>query len=104
APLQGFPSEQDVPLVTAVWVQRPVAGSQESVVQALPSSQLVGVPPVQEPPWQVSLPLQGLPSPQPVPLITGVKAQPPVVVLHESLVHGLLSLQTIGVPPAQAPL
>ena len=43
AVVQAFASSQGVPFVTAVWVQ-PVAGSQVSVLQALPSSQLTALP------------------------------------------------------------
>jgi hypothetical protein len=48
APLQTFASAQDVPLLTVTFRQ-PVTGSQLSVVQALPSLQLGGVPAVHVP-------------------------------------------------------
>src|SRR5262245_16164280 len=41
--VQRSPSLQALPLATAVWTQ-PLAGSQVSVVQTFPSSQLGGVP------------------------------------------------------------
>src|SRR5262245_27418744 len=47
---------------------QPVAASQLSSVQGLPSLHTSGVPAVQVPDWQVSTPLQALPSLQLVPL------------------------------------
>src|SRR3990172_1205601 len=46
----------------ALLMQAPVAVSQESVVQQLPSSQFFGVPATQTPPEHVSLTVQALPS------------------------------------------
>jgi hypothetical protein len=91
APLQTSPSAHDVPLATAVFTQ-PEAGLQESVVQTLPSLQLGGVPAVQVPLWQVSAPLQALPSLQAVPLATVGFEQTPAV--QTSVVHGLPSAQS----------
>ena len=64
APLQTSPSAQEVPFATALLTQAACASLQESVVQALPSSQFGAVPAVQEPPLQVSAPLQYRPSSQ----------------------------------------
>src|SRR5262245_6818608 len=73
-----------------------------SVVHGLASTQLGGVPGVQTPPWQVSAPLHTLPSLHEVPLVTGVFRQP-VTGSHESVVHGLASLQFGGVPGWHTP-
>src|SRR5262245_15106190 len=71
-PLQAFPSGQGVPSATATCAHVPPGATQESLVQGLPSSQLGGVPAAHSPPWQVSRPLQALPSEQAVPLATAV--------------------------------
>src|SRR5262249_42446214 len=60
----------------------------ESAVQALPSLQSGGVPAVQLPFWQVSTPLQALPSLQVVPLLSTTNWHP-AAGLQESPVHGL---------------
>ena len=72
-------------------------------MQTLESLQLSAVPAVQVPLWQVSAPLQAFESLHEVPLATFVFAQP-VVVLQESFVQTLLSLQLRAVPAVQAPL
>jgi hypothetical protein len=59
--------------------------SQVSVVQALPSSQLGASPAAHRPAWQVSIPLQKLPSVQDVPSATGVLLHLPFT--HASAVH-----------------
>src|SRR5439155_908786 len=100
-PLQRFPSAQEVPLRAAVCVQ-PKTGSQASLVQGLPSSQLSGVPPVHVPFWQVSAPLQRVPSGQEVPLAALVCWQPSRG-SQESVVHGLPSLQSSAVPAVHVP-
>jgi len=51
-------------------VLQPLAGSQLSVVQLLPSLQVSGVPAAHAPDWQVSAPLHVFPSPHAVPLAT----------------------------------
>src|SRR5438094_86878 len=71
SPLQNRPSEQEVPSGTGL-LKQPVAGSQASLVQALPSLQTKGVPGEQAPARQVSAPLQASPSEQEVPSATGV--------------------------------
>jgi hypothetical protein len=91
SPSQASPSAQEDPFGTAV-VRHPVAGSQLSVVQTLPSLQVSGVPAVQAPLWQVSLPLHTLPSAQAVPFRTGVLEQPKIA-SQVSVVHGFASLQ-----------
>jgi hypothetical protein len=55
-----------VPSATAFAVH-PVAGSQVSVVQRFPSSQLIGFAPTQTPPSQESFCVQTVPSEQFVP-------------------------------------
>jgi hypothetical protein len=89
-------------LVTFVLTQ-PVVVLQVSVVQTLESLQLSGVPFVHVPLWQVSAPLQTLPSLHEAPLATGVCTQP-VLALHVSMVQTLESLQLSGVPAVQVPL
>jgi hypothetical protein len=96
-PLHGLPSLQAVPLVRAGWVHappphtslvqalpssaqgavllvktQPLVGLQLSAVQPLLSLQVSGVPALQLPAWQVSAPLQALPSLQAVPLGAGL--------------------------------
>jgi hypothetical protein len=102
APLHALLSEHDVPLATAVFTQ-PVAGLQESVVHGFPSLQFGAVPAVQLPDWQVSSPLQALPSEHEAPLATGVTWQP-VTALHVSVVQGFESLQLSAVPAVQVPV
>ena len=51
-------------LSSGVFVHAPVAESQVSTVQVTPSSQSTGVPSMQAPPTQVSMPLQASPSSQ----------------------------------------
>ena len=63
-------------------------------MQMLPSLQLRGAPPTQVPFWHVSPVVQALPSEQEPPLV-GANAHPDVA-LQESIVHALLSLQTMG--------
>jgi hypothetical protein len=101
SPLQTSPSRQGVPLTTVVFWQ-PVTGSQLSVVHGLLSSQLSAVPAVHTPPWQVSLPLQTLPSGHAVPFTTGVLEQPKAG-SQLSVVHTLLSSQLSGGPAVQTP-
>jgi hypothetical protein len=89
-------------LATAV-LEHPKVGLQLSVVHTLPSLQVRGVPVVHTPAWQVSAPLQTLPSAQAVPFKTGVLEQP-VAGLQLSVVHTLPSLQLSGVPEVHVPL
>jgi hypothetical protein len=105
--VQGLPSAQSVaktqdwqPGICVFW--QPVTGAHESVVQALPSLQLSGVPAEHTPSWQVSLPLQTLPSRQGVPFRTAVLAHPKTG-SQLSVVHTLLSLQLSAVPEVQVP-
>jgi hypothetical protein len=101
APLQRLPSRHGVPFSTAPWVQ-PKTGSQLSVVHALASLQLRTVPAVHTPSWQVSSPLQTLPSVQEEPFRMGVLEQPETG-LQLSAVHTLPSLQLSAVPGVQVP-
>src|SRR5262244_2190081 len=104
APLHGFPSEQLVLLGTFVCTQAPLDMLQLSLVHGFPSLQLMGVPGVQTPAWQVSAALQGLPSEQLVPLATAVWRQPSTG-SQVSVVHGLPSSQlSIMVPARHDPL
>jgi hypothetical protein len=82
----------------------PVTGSQESVVQGLLSLTTGGVPAVQVPlALHVSAPLQALLSVHEVPAATGVCVTP-VAGEQLSVVQGLLSFTTGGVPAVQVPL
>jgi hypothetical protein len=99
--VQALPSVQDRP-GTGVFTQ-PLAGLHVSSVHVLWSSQFGGGPPTHAPlalHW--SFVVQALPSVQTRPG-TGVFAQP-VAGLHESSVHGLLSLQFGGGPPTHCPV
>jgi len=89
--LQTVVSAHDEPFGTAV-VRHPSRGSQLSVVHTLPSLQTGGVPAVQVPLWQVSSPLQRLPSAHEEPFGSTVLLQTPA--LQTSLVHGLPSAQS----------
>ena len=84
---------------TGSWTH-PVAGSHDSVVHALLSSQSGGAPPTQEPPEHLSAVVQALPSSQDTVLFECVQ---PVAGLQPSVVQTLLSLQSGGGPPAQLP-
>ena len=61
AVVQALPSSQDAVLLA---LTQPVAGTHESSVQGLLSSQLGAEPPTQDPPAQVSAVVQALPSSQ----------------------------------------
>jgi hypothetical protein len=78
----------------------PTLGLHESFVQTLPSLQTGAGPPLHVPPLHTSFVVHALPSLQLAVLF--VKTQP-LAGLHESLVHGLLSLHTVAAPPTQAP-
>lgn len=96
-PLQILASAQEVPAATGLCVT-PLAGSQLSAVQGLPSSSVGGVPARQVPlALHVSLPLQALPSEQDVPAATGVCAIP-VTGSQLSAVQGFWSSMATGVP------
>src|SRR5262245_14660299 len=101
APLQALPSLQLVPLATGVCVQPPAA-LHPSVVHGLPSSQLVPEPGTQIPAWQVEADAQAVAGAHTVPSGTGELWQP-VAGSHVSAVHGLVSLQTRGVPGWHTP-
>jgi hypothetical protein len=79
---------------------QPEAELHESVVQGLPSSQLICVPP-HAPLVHVSLVVHALLSLH-VPPVTFVWTQPDVV-LQLSVVQELLSLQLSAAPPTHAP-
>jgi hypothetical protein len=99
--LQSVPITQDwQPGIGVFW--QPLSGWQLSVVQLLPSLQLSPGPAVHTPLWQVSAPLQTLPSLQEVPFSTGAVVQPKAG-SQLSVVHTLESLQLSGVPDVQVP-
>src|SRR2546425_1208362 len=79
---------------------QPVAGSQESVVQTFPSSQLRAGPPVHRPFEQTSPVVQALPSSQARVFAAWTQ---PLPGSQESSVQGLPSSQSSGGPPTQAP-
>jgi len=92
--LQALPSLHAVPFGRVVcW--HPLAGLQESVVQALPSPQSRAMPGAHVVPWQVSAPLQAFPSLHPVPFGTVVCWQPRTG-WQVSVVQGFTSSQFGG--------
>ena len=101
SPSQALLSAQEVPFSTAALLQ-PKTGSQVSVVHTFVSSQGRAAPGVHTPVWQVSLPLQTLPSLHDVPFATGVVVQPKIA-SQPSAVQTLLSLQLRAVPAVQVP-
>jgi len=100
-PLHTLLSPQGVPFGAGVVVQ-PVTGSQPSVVHTLPSSQSSAVPAVHTPVWQVSPPLQTVPSAHEEPFGTGAFWQP-AIGSQVSAVHTLESLQLSAVPAVHTP-
>jgi hypothetical protein len=80
---------------------QPVTKLHESSVQPLLSLQSSGMPAWHEPPAHTSAPLHASPSPHGAVLFA--KTHPPLAGLHESSVHGLLSLQTVAEPPVHEP-
>lgn len=102
-PLQGSASEHDPPVGMGADVQAPVAGTQASTVQGLPSSAHTdGVPAVHTPLLQVC-PSQRSASRHGVPIATGSETHAPVFGAHVSKVHGSPSLQPNGAPALQRP-
>src|SRR5207249_2424340 len=95
--VQALPSLQGAVLL--VWTQ-PVARSQPSSVQPLPSLQFGAGPPMQRPPLQASLVVQALPSLHGAVLL--VCAQP-VDGLQVSSVQRLPSSQLGAAPPTHRP-
>src|SRR5437899_2661924 len=95
--VQALPSSHEALLLA--WTH-PLAGSQESFVQGLPSSQIVGAPPAQVPPLQVSAVVQALPSSHEALLFAWTH---PLAGSQESFVQGLPSSQLLGAPPWQTP-
>ncbi len=101
-PVQALPSLHGALL--AVWLQ-PVEGLQPSVVHRFTSSQFRAAPAVHTPPLHASDTVHTLPSAsQLLPFMAApLNTHRPVVVLHESLVHKLPSLQTVAAPEVHAP-
>jgi hypothetical protein len=95
--VQALPSLQAVVLFVKT---QPVAGAHVSVVQTLLSLHTVGAPGLQVPPPQTSPVVHALPSLHELVLFTNMH---PEAKLQMSLVHGLPSLQTTGVPATHAP-
>ena len=94
--VQASPSSQ---FFATCW--QPRVALQESAVQALVSSQLVGPPGTQEPPPQVSPVVQALLSLHAT--VFGVNTHAPVLGLHELLVQMLPSSQLFGAPGTHCP-
>ena len=95
--VQASPSSHDAVLFVCT---HPVAGSHESSVQTLPSSQSGGGPPMHTPAEQVSAVVQALPSSHDAVLFVWTH---PVAGSHESSVQALPSVQSGGGPPTQVP-
>ena len=85
--VQALPSSQDAALLV---LRQPVAGSHESSVQPLASSQSRALPPMQAPPVQASFVVQALPSSHTKLLFAWTH---PVAGSHESSVQSLRSSQ-----------
>ncbi len=104
APLQALPSLQDVPLATFVWVTTP-AVLHASAVQGLASSMVAVTEPLQAPleqvPAVVPMPFAHDAVPQATVLFVWVTC--PVLALHVSVVHGLLSSIVAAAPTWQLP-
>src|SRR6266852_5356807 len=95
--VQALPSLQGLVLLVCT---QPVAGSQLSSVQTLPSSQLGAGPPTQVPPLHASLVVQAFPSLQGLVLLVCTQ---PVAGLQLSSVQTLPSSQLGAGPPTHAP-
>ena len=92
--VQALLSLQVVPFGAAGFEQTPVVGLQVPATWHWSEAvQVTGVPGAQEPFWQVSAPLQRLPSEQLVPFAAGACEHSPVVASQLSTVHGLPSSQ-----------
>jgi hypothetical protein len=104
APLHALPSLHDVPAATGV-CETPVAASQASAVQGLPSSTVTCVPLVQVPAWQVSDCVHALPSLQVVPFVFAGFEQAPVAESQVPAVwHWSEATHVTGVPGVHEPL
>jgi hypothetical protein len=97
-PLHTLASLHEVPFNTGVLAQ-PVAASQLSVVQTLPSLQSSALAGVHTPFWQVSFPLQTSPSAHEEPLGSGAVWHP-AIGSQLSVVQTLPSLHASGLPAA----
>jgi hypothetical protein len=89
----------EVPSAFGAKPQLPLLGLQVPSLQALPA-QVLGVPPWHRPPEHASPTVHASPSSQASVLSWFVQ---PSDVLQESVVHGLLSSQLVGLPPVHAP-
>lgn len=74
--------------------------SHVSVVHTLPSLQFGAAPPTHDPPEHISFVVHAFPSLHALELLLFTQ---PVMLLHESVVHTLPSLQFGGAPPTQEP-
>ncbi len=89
-------------LVLLIYRHLPEVASHESVVQGLPSSQVVNDAGTQAPFWQPSPRLQALPSSQSKP--SGLATHLPLLMSQLAVVQGSLPEQTLLAPGAQAPV
>jgi hypothetical protein len=105
APPQAFGvTPQVVPTGTGEYAH-PVAGMQTPTWHPSGAAHVTAVPLPHVPAWHVSPSVHWFPSLHAVPFVTGVFAHEPSA-LHESAVHGLLSLHWLGVhvvPPLPEP-
>jgi hypothetical protein len=99
--LHALPSSHAVPSATDLKLHEPVAASQLSVVQVLPSSQVLAVPAVHTPAWHLSA-VQRFASTSQLPVLLAVCLQP-VTGSQLSSVHGSPSLQSVLPVPAHVP-
>jgi hypothetical protein len=104
--VQAFPSLHGVPSARGLPEHVPVAELQPSWPWQGTAGHETGLPPLQVPPWQVSVCVQALLSLHGVPSVTGVCMQP-LAATQLSAVHGLLSshemLALAQTPPEQRP-
>jgi hypothetical protein len=99
--VQALPSSHEP---AAGVLEQPVAGTQESAVHGFVSAQLTAAPVHWPDALQVSPDVQALASLHAAPTLGAALLTHPLVVLHESFVHVLLSLQFNAGPGTQFPL
>jgi len=103
--VQAFPSLQVLPLAFGGFEHVPVAGSQVPALWHWSEAvQTTALPPVQLPPWQVSVWVHALPSVQVLPFGFGGFEQVPVAGSQvPALWHWSAAVQTTALPPVQLP-
>ena len=105
AVVQALPSLQVVPSDLFGFVQAPVDGLHDPATWHWScAAQVTGFPPLQIPPWQVSVCVQALPSLQLVPSAIGGFEHAPLEGLQVPAVwHWSCAAQVTGLPPVQVP-